>query len=158
MYKKCFARKLKDNTYKISLWTDNGYEVIEWENFGYKECNPSEATHTGLNGEYLKKTLNWTNDDEDIHFNQITPYQKFLIEKYGTNDTPSVTHKELFFDIEIEMGDALTPEYIKSAPKKVTSIAWYDKQADEWAILILDPKNQITSQVSKNKEIISCLT
>ena len=56
------------------------------------------------------------------------------------------------------MGDALTPEYIKSAPKKVTSIAWYDKQADEWAILILDPKNQITSQVSKNKEIISCLT
>jgi len=158
MYKKCFARKLKWNTFEISLWTDDGFEVIEWENFGYKECNPPEATHTGLNGEYLKKTLDWKNDDEDIHFNQITPYQKFLIEKYGTNDTPSVTHKELFFDIETEMGDALTPEYIKSAPKKVTSIAWYDKQVDEWAILILDPKNQITSQVSKNKEIISCST
>jgi hypothetical protein len=38
------------------------------------------------------------------------------------------------------MGDALTPEYIQSAPKKVTSIAWYYKQEDEWKIIILDPK------------------
>ena len=40
------------------------------------------------------------------------------------------TQKEFFFDIETEMGDALTEDYIKSAPKKVTSIAWYDKQVD----------------------------
>ena len=58
---------------------------------------------------------------------------------------PQLTHRELFFDIEIEMGEALTEEYIKSAPKKVTSIAWYDKQVDEWACIILDPKNQIQS-------------
>ena len=64
-------------------------------------------------------------------------HQKFLIEKYGTNDEPSVTHKELFFDIETEMGDALTVEYIQNAPKKVTSIAWYDKQVDEWGIFCL---------------------
>ena len=36
-------------------------------------------------------------------------------------------HREVFFDIEIEMGGALTEEYIQSAPKPVTSIAWYDK-------------------------------
>ena len=86
------------------------------------------------------------------------PYQKFLVEKYGTNDTPSTTHRELFFDIETEMGDALTEEYIKSAPKKVTSIAWYDKQVDEWAIVILDSKNQLKHTKARNKEIIPCRT
>ena len=65
-------------------------------------------------------------------------------------DEPSTTHRELFFDIETEMGDALTPEYIQNAPKKVTSIAWYDKQVDEWGILILDTKNQLEHTKFKN--------
>ena len=78
-------------------------------------------------------------------------HQKFLIEKYGTNDEPSTTHKELFFDIETEMGDALTVDYIQSAPKKVTSIAWYDKQVDEWGILILDTKNQLEHTKAKKQ-------
>jgi hypothetical protein len=73
----------------------------------------------------------------------MKPYQKFLIEKYGINDEPSTTHREVFFDIEIEMGDQLTPEYIRSAPKKVTSIALYDKQVDMWIIWILDYKKTI---------------
>jgi hypothetical protein len=32
---------------------------------------------------------------------------------YGNDDEPSTTHREVFFDIEIEMGGALTEEYIK---------------------------------------------
>ena len=71
---------------------------------------------------------------------------------------PLTTHRELFFDIETEMGDALTEDYIKSAPKKVTSIAWYDKQVDEWAILILDPKSKLSRTKAKTKEIIPCAT
>jgi hypothetical protein len=73
------------------------------------------------------------------------PHQKFLIEKYGIDDTPSVTgHKEFFFDIETKMLDSLTPESIilESSNKEVTSIAWYYKQEDKWGLLILDVKNQ----------------
>ena len=81
-------------------------------------------------------------------------HQKFLIEKYGTNDEPSTTHCELFFDIETEMLDSLTEEGIRKAPKMVTSIAWYDKLADKWGIVILDKKNQLKHQKFKNKEII----
>ena len=55
----------------------------------------------------------------------MPPYQKFLVEKYGINDTPSTTHKELFFDIECEMLDDMSEEGIKRANKKITSIAWY---------------------------------
>ena len=158
MYKKCYAQRLKENTYLIHLWEDSGYSKIEWTNQAYSECDESEATHTGLNGEPLKKVRNWKPDNPKLHFHDMTPYQKFLIEKYGINDEPSKTHRELFFDIETEMGDALTEDYIKSAPKKVTSIAWYDKQVDEWAILILDAKNQINHTKAKNKEIIPCRT
>jgi DNA polymerase elongation subunit (family B) len=158
MYKKCFARRLKGNNFQIHLWTDNGYEKLEWENKAYIECSNEDATHTGLNGEALKKTSFWKPDDQKVHFGDMTPYQKFLIEKYGINDTPSVTHREVFFDIETEMGDALTEEYIKSAPKKVTSIAWYDKQVDLWGILILDEKKELKHQKFKTKEIIPCTT
>ena len=160
MFKKCFAKAVKDqyNTYDMHLWTDEGYEVERWVNEAYIECSPEESTHVGLNGENLKKTSKWKRDDMRLHFADMTPYQKFLIEKYGTNDDPSKSHKELFFDIEIEMGEALTEEYIKSAPKKVTSIAWYDKSNDKWAILILDTKNRITHTKAKNKEIIPVTT
>tara|TARA_R110000803_G_scaffold131229_2_gene198546 strand:- start:858 stop:2234 length:1377 start_codon:yes stop_codon:yes gene_type:complete len=56
------------------------------------------------------------------------------------------------------MGEALTEEYIKSAPKKVTSIAWYDRQVDQWGILILDAKGKMLHTKSKNKEIIPVRT
>ena len=56
------------------------------------------------------------------------------------------------------MGDALTEDYIKRAPKKVTSVAWYDKQVDEWGILILDTKSQIQRNKNNNQEIIPVKT
>jgi len=169
MYKKIFAQKIGSNKHLIHLWTDSGYEKIEWTNQAYVECDDSQATHTGLNGESLRKISNWKytpdknssyygKNTSGLHFQDIPAHQKFLIEKYGIDDTPSVTQKEFFFDIEIEMGEALTEEYIKSAPKKVTSIAWYDKQMDEWAILILDPKSNLKRTKSKTKEIIPCAT
>ena len=52
------------------------------------------------------------------------------------------------------MGGALTEEYISNAPKPITSIAWYDKQADWWSIVILDKKGQLKHTKTKNKEII----
>jgi len=158
LYKKCFAQRIKGNNFLIHLWDDEGYKKIEWTNQAYIECDESQSSHTGLNGESLKKISNWKSDNSKLHFHDMTPYQKFLVEKYGINDEPSTTQKEFFFDIETEMGDALTEDYIKSAPKKVTSIAWYDKQVDEWAILILDPKSKLSRTKAKTKEIIPCAT
>ena len=176
MYKKIFAQRIGNNKHKIHLWTDEGYEKIEWTNYAYKECHEADATHIGLKGEPLRKLKDYKynaykkynpktgnnefdpRNDKGLHFIDIKAHQKFLIEKYGTNDEISTTHRELFFDIETEMGDALTPEYIRKAPKKVTSIAWYDKQVDQWGILILDTKNQLKHTKAKNKEIIPVRT
>lgn len=158
MYKKCFSQKIKDNKYKIHLWDDTGYDIIEWDNIAYIECDKDESTYRGLNGEYLKPTLNYTRNSPGVHYHDMPPYQKFLVERYGINDTPSTTHREVFFDIECEIGGALTEEYIESAPMPITSIAWWDKQIDQWYIVILDRKNQLKHTKAKNKEIIPCKT
>ena len=159
MYKNCYAVKKPDvwNVYDIHLWTDEGYSVEEFQNYGYQECDQYHATHWGLKDEPLKKVYNWNRETQGMHYADHTRgniHTKFLIDKYGTNDEISTTHREVFFDIEIEMGGALTPEYIASAPKPITSIAWWDKQADEWAIVILDKTGEIKAGTQDGREII----
>tara|TARA_R110002167_G_scaffold359300_1_gene575855 strand:+ start:1040 stop:2743 length:1704 start_codon:yes stop_codon:yes gene_type:complete len=156
MYKKCYTTKIKDNKYKVYLWDDLGYDEIIWYNASYIE--DKDGTLTGINGEKLKKTTNWDRYTPNLHFHDMKPHQKYLVERYGTADEPSKTHKELFFDIECEIGGALTEEYIESAPMPITSIAWWDKQEDWWAILILDKKGELKHTKAKNKEIIPCKT
>jgi len=157
-YKSCFATKIKGNKYKIHLWEDQGYKSLEWTYPAYEECDVADEEFVGLRQESLRKTFNWDKDKSNLHFHDMKAYQRFLVEKYGINDEPSTTHREIFFDIEIEMGGALTEDYIKSAPKPVTSIAWWYKQKDEWVILILDQKGELNRTKSKNKEIVPLLT
>ena len=159
MYKNCYVQRGEEwNHYRIHLWTDEGYSIEDYQNYGYLECTDSAATHTGLKGENLKKVFNWERNDPRMHYSDHTRgniHTKFLIDKYGDDDTPSVTHREVFFDIEIEIGGALTPEYIKKAPKPVTSIALWDKQLDDWKIIILDKDNKIEHTVDKQgREVI----
>jgi DNA polymerase elongation subunit (family B) len=158
MYKKVFAQGIGKNQYRIHLWDDGGYDEILWKNTAYIECPKSEASYKGLKGEYLKKIKDWYRDMDGLHFHDMAPYQKFLIEKYGVDDSIPPSHKEVFFDIEIEMGGALTEDYIKSSPKPVTSIAWYFKQKDQWGILILDEENQLERTKQGNKHIIPVKT
>ena len=157
MYKNCYAEYAGKNQYRIHLWEEDGYSIIPWRNPAYVECDEREAQYQGLNGEWLKKTYDWDKTNPRLHFHDMPAYQKFLIERYGTNDDVSKGHRELFFDIEIEMGGALTEDYIKEAPKPVTSIAWYDRTPDEWVIIILDKKGQI-KHTKGHKEIIPVAT
>ena len=158
MYKKCYSTRLGGNKYKIHLWDKGGYDEIEWYNPAYQECSEEEATHKGLSGESLRKIYKWDKNTPNLHFHDITPYQKFLIEKYGVNDEPSTGHRELFFDIECEIGGALTEEYIERAPMPITTIAYWDKTPDEWVILVRDDKNELKRTKAKNKEIVPCRT
>lgn len=157
-YKNIITNSLGKNKYNIILYTDDGVEQYEYQNYAYEVCNRNEATNFGIKGEPLKKTFYWERNNPFIHYHDMPIHQKFLIDKYGTNDNPSTSHIEIFFDIEIEMGGALTPEYIKRAPKPVTSIAWWNKQEDKWYILILDKSNTLTPTVEGNKYIIPVST
>ena len=161
-YIKCYATRIgkyDSNLYKINLWDEGGYDSFEWLNTSYIEDPNGEFT--GLEGEKLRKTSDYNRKDHGLHYHDIKPHQKFLIEKYGTNDTPSTGHREMFFDIECEIGGALTKEYIENAPMPITSIAWWDKKDDEWAILVWDKKGLIpttTWDKQRKKKIIPCKT
>jgi DNA polymerase elongation subunit (family B) len=159
-YKSCFVQPLKDNNYKVHLWDDGGYQTMVWNYHAYVECDDHDADKNirGLRQESLRKVNRWEKDNSKLHFHDIRPYQRFLVDKYGINDEPSTTHQEVFFDIECEMGGALTEDYIRSAPKPITSIAWWHKQTDEWKILILDKKSELQHDKEDNREIIPLLT
>lgn len=157
-YKKCYANRLGGNKYKIHLWDEAGYDEIEWSSAAYQECSEDESEFRGLNNEPLKRVYKWDKNTPNLHFHDMKPHQKFLVEKYKTNDVPSKGHRELFFDIECEIGGALTEEYIEKAPMPITSIAYWDKTPNKWVILILDKQNQLKSFKSEDKEIIPVAT
>jgi|TARA_R110000796_G_scaffold70730_1_gene160591 DNA polymerase elongation subunit (family B) len=169
MYRKCYqGKKLGSNYFEMHLWEEEGgHQIIPYNNIAYQECNEEDHSFRGLNGEYLKSTSKWffsknpdysAKNTPNLHFHDMKPHQKFLVERYGVNDVPSTGHREVFFDIECEIGGALTEEYIESAPMPITSIAWWDKTPDTWHILILDKKSQLKHTKAKNREIIPCAT
>jgi hypothetical protein len=136
----------------IKLW----YGIMH----AYEECSDHDANKNirGLRQESLRKVTRWKKDNPKVAFSRYAPLSKVFIDMYGTNDEPSVTHQEVFFDIECEMGGALTEDYIRSAPKPITSIAWWHRQKDEWKILILDKKGELQHAQEDNREIIPVKT
>ena len=172
MYKKCYqGKRISQNVYKMHLWESDGeLQTVSYLNTAYQLCDGDKSEAFGLTGEPVRQIEKWSysrnekysmNNTPNLYFNDMSIVQKFLVEKYGTNDQPSTGHRELFFDIECEIGGALTPEYIESAPMTITSIAWWDKSKDHWAILILDKQNQLShtkTGENKNKEIIPVKT
>lgn len=157
-YIKVHAERVKGQKYKMHFWDDGGYDEIEWTNFAYKECPVNQSENRGLRGEHLKKVYNWHWQEEGLHYHDIPPHQKFLIERFGEDVTLPKVVKEFYFDIECKIGGALTEEYIQSAPQPITSIVWWDKHNDTWGDVVLDPKGKIKNSKVGNKEIISCRT
>ncbi len=160
----------------MHLWESDGkHQRINYLVEAYQLCGENQAEAHGLGSEPLRKIKNWKFSRSEKYRHDNTPnlyygdsrlakdgwVQNFLIDRYGTNDEPSTGHRELYFDIECEIGGALTEEYIERAPMTITSIAWWDKIEDHWAILILDTKDQLKhtkTGKNKNKEIIPVRT
>jgi DNA polymerase elongation subunit (family B) len=155
MYRKCYHEYAGKNKSIIHLWDDeDGYSKHLWKNEAYIECSKNNASYRGMSGEWLQKVTDFDRNDENLHFHDMTPNQKFLIEKYGINDNPSTGHNIGFFDIEIKLGGKLTEEYIESCPQPVTSIAFYRQSDNYFVTLIWDEHNALKHTISNGKEII----
>ena len=77
-----------------------------------------------------------------------------LVDIYKESDDTPKWHNVVFLDIECEIGGALTVEYIKRAPMKITSVAFYDSTLKKYYCLILDESKQLNRVEEKEKEII----
>ena len=79
-----------------------------------------------------------------------------LRDYYYKEDSPPSSHNTVYLDIEIEMLGALTPQYIRSAPAKITSIALINANTKDQYCYILDEHktlNLATETIVTGKQI-----
>jgi DNA polymerase elongation subunit (family B) len=131
-----------------------------WLNFEYTPTYyklDSNGQYETLDGKRVSKTYTCDKNDPLTYYEIDIPMEtRVLVDAYKDLDDAPTYHNTLFIDIECEIGGALTTEYIKSAPMKITSIALYDVTLKKYYCLILDEKKQLSYTQENDKEIIPC--
>jgi DNA polymerase elongation subunit (family B) len=130
-----------------------------WSEFQYtipRYQITDNGTVPTLDGKLAKLVTKYGWNDNHLYESDIDRLTAILIDKYKDSDDTPEWHNIIYFDIECEMGGALTPEYIKSAPKKITSLSLYDATAKKYYCLILDEKKQLQSINEENRQVVPC--
>jgi DNA polymerase elongation subunit (family B) len=110
-----------------------------------------------LTGGWAIPTKKYNKDDRDLLEKDIDKSLYALRELYyKEEDVVPSWHNIVYIDIEIEMGGALTPEYVKSAPMPLTSIALIDITTKQKICFIVDKSKQIPETNQDDKIIIPC--
>ncbi len=77
----------------------------------------------------------------DLYESDVPQTTRVLVDQYTDSDEPSVGHRKLFFDIEVEVTEGF-PDVMK-ALNMITSIALYDDLTSTYFTFVTDPKKQI---------------
>jgi DNA polymerase elongation subunit (family B) len=122
----------------------------------YYKLDPKGQYET-LDGKRVSKTYTCDKNDPLTYYEIDIPMEtRVLVDAYKDLDDAPKFHNTVFIDIECEIGGALTTDYIKSAPMKITSVSLYDVNLKKFYCLILDEKKQLKHVEEENKEIIPC--
>ena len=116
-------------------------------------------------GENLHNIFLWDDIDgysqfiwkDEMGFDGMYPYQKYLIGKYGCDSNISNNHQILYFDIETELIDFKESKRDKEKEfrkRKLLSIVYYHQNTNKWCCLIVDEKNRLDDYKIDGKEII----
>ena len=139
-------------------------DVKGWLKFQYyptlykRTLNPNENSLPILTGGYAnpvtgKIDYNDTNLlEKDINKELVVLRELY----YKLDDVVPSFHNIVHLDIEIEMGGALTPEYVKAAPMPITSIALIDMTTKTKICFIVDKSKEIEEYNQEGKHIIPC--
>ena len=141
MYQNIWCEKRGGNQVEVHLWDDvAGYQNFIFKNYAY--VRDGSGTYRSIYGDKLKKVTYWTEEDFKTGrvFESDVPLEtRILLDRYEDSDEPSKNHRELFFDIEVEVTDGF-PEPSK-ANNKVTSIAMYTKHDDKYYVCVLGDRD-----------------
>jgi len=130
-----------------------------WSEFSYtipRFAIDPNGEYPTLDGKRAKAVTKYEWNDNHLYESDIDRLTAVLIDKYKDSDDAPEWQNIIYFDIECEIGGALTTEYIKTAPMKITSISLYDATAKKYYCLILDEKNELTSIDEKDKQVVPC--
>ena len=147
------------STYTYHLRDDkSGWHEFKFQPTYYKRVDEyEEGAQPVLTGGWAMPTTKYSKDDTNLLEKDINKELVVLRELYYKYDDviPSY-HNIVHLDIEIEMGGALTPEYIKAAPMPITSIALIDMTTKTKICFIVDKSKEIEETNQDGKQIIPC--
>lgn len=127
-----------------------------WSHFNYQptyyRLDPNGSVPT-LDGQMAIPTKKYVKDDMSLYERDVDKRSRLLIDQYYESDDTAEWQNIVYFDIECEIGGALTPEYIKTAPMKMTSVAVYDNNTKIHYCLILDEKEELTNITQSDREV-----
>jgi DNA polymerase elongation subunit (family B) len=141
------------STYTFNLRDDK----TGWSEFKYHrprfKIDPNGQYQT-LDGKRANAITKYDWKDNSLYESDLDAYTSVLIDRYKDSDDAAEWQNIVYFDIECEIAGALTPELIKNAPTKITSIAVYDNTTQKYYCLILDEKQQLQTVNEENRAII----
>ena len=141
------------STYTFHLRDDK----TGWSEFKYHrprfKIDPNGQYQT-LDGKRANAVTKYDWKDNSLYESDLDAYTSVLIDRYKDSDDAAEWQNIVYFDIECEIAGALTPELIKNAPTKITSIAIYDNTTQKYYCLILDEKQQLETINEENRAII----
>jgi len=140
-------------TYTFNLRDDK----TGWSEFKYTrprfKLDPNGQYPT-LDGKRANAVTKYDWKDNSLYESDLDAYTAVLIDRYKDTDDTAEWQNIVYFDIECEIAGALTPELIKNAPTKITSIAVYDNNTQKYYCLILDEKQQLQTINEENRAVI----
>ena len=136
MYQNVHIKRTKTSS-EVHIWDDKtGYQKFQYKPYAYLKSQTGQ--YRSLYGDKLKKVNFWNGDDlqNGRVFESDVPIEtRVLVDQYTDSDDISQGHRELYFDIEVEVKDGF-PEP-KKAENKITSIALYDRVTDKYHCYVL---------------------
>ena len=130
MYQNIYIEKTKHGKQTVHLWDDKkGYSKFQYKPYAYLKSQ--SGIHRSLYGDKLKKVNFWTGEDFQngrVFESDIPIETRTLVDMYTESDDTSQGHREVYFDIEVEVKDGFPDP--KRADNKITAIAFYDKVSD----------------------------
>jgi DNA polymerase elongation subunit (family B) len=128
-----------------------------WSEFKYTRprfiIDPNGQFPT-LDGKRANPITKYDWKDNSLYESDLDANTAVLIDKYRDSDDAPEWQNIVYFDIECEIAGALTPDLIKRAPTKITSIAVYDNTTKKYYCLILDEKKQLQTINEENRAVI----
>ena len=141
------------STYTFNLRDDK----TGWSEFKYTRprfiIDPNGQYPT-LDGKRANPITKYDWKDNSLYESDLDANTAVLIDRYKDSDDTPEWQNIVYFDIECEIAGALTPDLIKRAPTKITSIAVYDNTTQKYYCLILDEKQQLETINEENRAII----
>jgi len=155
MYQNIYVKRTKTSN-EIHLWDDKtGYSKFQYKPYAYVKSQI--GTYRSLYGDKLKKVNFWTGDDlknGKVFESDIPIETRTLVDMYQDSEEPSVGHREVYFDIEVEVTNGFPDP--NRAENKITAIALYDKTSDRYHCYVLGnvPNTDVVESFQSEEELL----